>query len=163
MTPGAIGRRHALVSGLAVALLGALGACSKATPPPDEATLRAEDKRALEQVVALDVRTSQAMREADTATGKGDAGAAADIVSGRAKPAVDEALRAAEATTLRTDWGRSKRDELLGIFRARKAEMPRYEEAVKGGDPEKMLAAIEAQAAIERRALATVAAVNEGR
>ena len=41
--------------------------------------------------------------------------------------------------------------------------MPKYEEAVKDGDPEKMLAAIEAQAAIERRALATVAAVKEGR
>ena len=41
--------------------------------------------------------------------------------------------------------------------------MPRYEEAVRGGDPEKMLASIEAQAAIERRALATVAAVKAGR
>ncbi len=154
-----IGRRRAIGFGLSLALLGA---CSRATPP-DEATLRAEDKRVLEQVVAIDVRASQAMREADTATGKGDADAAVAIASTRARPAVDEALHAAELATLKTDWGRSKRGELLGILRDRKAEMPRYEEAVKGGDPEKMLAAIEAQAAIERRALATVAAVSEGR
>jgi hypothetical protein len=154
-----IGRRHAIACGLGLVLASA---CSKATPP-DEATLRAEDKRTLEQVVDLDVRASQAMRDADTATGKGDAGAAADVIGTRARPAVEEALRAAEGATLKSEWGRRKRDELVGILRDRKAEMPKYEEAVKGGDPEKMLAAIEAQAAIERRALATVAAVKEGR
>ena len=158
-----IGRRHALVFGVAVALLGALGACSKATPPPDEATLRAEDKRALEEVVALDVRASQAMREADTATGKGDAGSAADIVSSRARPAVEEALHAAESATMRSEWGKAKREEMAAILRDRKAEMPKYDEAVKSNDPEKMLTAIQAQAAIERRALTTVAAVQEGR
>ena len=52
--------------------------------------------------------------------------------------------------------------ELVAILRDRKSEMPKYEEAVKTGDPEKMLAAIQAQAAIERRALATVAAVQDG-
>jgi hypothetical protein len=152
-------RRHAILIGL---WLVVLGACSKAEPPT-EAALRAEDKQALELIVAIDVRVSQAMRDADTATGKGDAGAAADIVGTRARPAVEEALRAAEAATLKTAWGKTKRDELLGILRDRKAEMPKYEAAVKDGDPEKMLAAIEAQAAIERRALATVAAVKEGR
>ena len=154
-----IGRRHVIVAGLSLALLAA---CSKATPP-DEAALRAEDKRALEPIIAIDVRASQAMRDADTATGAGDAGAAAGIVGTRARPAVEEALRAAEGATVKTSWGKAKRDELLGILRDRKAEMPKYEEAVKDGDPEKMLAAIEAQAAIERRALATVAAVKEGR
>jgi hypothetical protein len=52
---------------------------------------------------------------------------------------------------------------MAGILRDRKAEMPKYDEAVKSNDPEKMLAAIQAQAAIERRALTTVAAVQEGR
>jgi len=153
--------RHGIAAGLL--LLGLLGvACTKGAPP-DEATLRAEDKAALEGIVALDVRASQAMREADTATGKGEADAAADAVTVRARPAVDEALRVAESTTVKSEWGRTKRDELLAILRERKAEMPRYEDAVRGGDPEKMLASIEAQAAIERRALATVAAVKAGR
>ena len=156
-----IGRRHAVVLGLWLAVLGA---CSRATPP-DESALRAraDDKLTLEQIVAIDVRASMAMRDADTATGNGDAGAAADVVATRARPAVEEALRVAEGAPLKTDWGRTKRDELLGILRDRKAEMPKYEAAVKEGEPERMLAAIEAQAAIERRALATVAAVRAGR
>jgi hypothetical protein len=103
------------------------------------------------------------MRDADDATRVGDAGAASLVVTSRAAPAVDEALRTAESATMKSDWGKTKRDELVAILRDRKAEMPKYDEAVKGGDPEKMLAAIQAQAAIERRALATVGAVQEGR
>ena len=140
-----------------------LAACSKAPAPSDEATLRAEDKHELERVVAIDVRVSQAMRDADEATRVGDAGAASTAVTVRAAPAVDEGLRTAEAATMKSEWGRGKRAELVAILRDRKAEMPKYEEAVTSNDPEKMLAAIQAQAAIERRALATVAAVQENR
>lgn len=158
-------RRRLRAVALLVALSCALpcaAACSKAAPP-DEATLRADDKRELERVVAIDVRASRAMRDADEATRVGDAGAATLAVAQRARPAVDEALRAAEAAALKSEWGRLKRDELVAILRDRKAEMPKYEQAVTTGDPEKLLAAIQAQAAIERRALATVAAVQEGR
>jgi len=149
---------------LALALFaGGAAACGKQPTPPDEATLRAEDKRELERVVMIDVRASQAMRDADDATRVGDAGAAATALAGRAAPAVDEALRVAEGATMKSEWGKTKRDELVAILRDRKAEMPKYEEAVKTGDPEKMITAIQAQAAIERRALATVSAVQEGR
>lgn len=139
-----------------------LAACSRREAVPDEATLRADDKRELERVVALDVRASQAMRDADDAAQAGDAGAASLAVTARALPSVDEALRTAESAPLKSAWGKQKRDELVGILRDRKAEMPKYEEAVRTGDAEKMLGAIQAQAAIERRALATVSAVQEG-
>jgi hypothetical protein len=145
------------------ALLVACVACSKPAPIPDETTMRAEDKRTLEGVVAIDVRASRAMRDADDATRAGDAGAASLAVTSRAAPAVDEALHAAESATMQSEWGKAKREEMAAILRDRKAEMPRYDEAVKSNDPEKMLAAIQAQAAIERRALTTVAAVQEGR
>lgn len=145
-----------------VAPLVACAACSKPAPP-DEATLRAEDKVELERVVALDVRTSQAMRDADEATRVGDAAAASAAVASRAVPAVDEALRTAEGAAMKSAWGKAKRDALVGILRDRKAEMPRYDDAVTTGDPERMLAAIQAQAAIEARAVATVAAIEEGR
>ena len=154
-----------MIRGLRLAVLLALAtlaACSKATPP-DEATLRADDKRELERVVAIDVRASQAMRDADDATRVGDAGAASTAIASRALPAVDEALRTAEGATMKSDWGRGKRAELVSILRDRKTEMPKYEDAVKTGDPEKMLTAIQAQAAIERRAMVPVAAVQEGR
>ena len=72
-------------------------------------------------------------------------------------------LALTEGATMKSEWGKAKREELAAILRDRKAEMPKYDEAVKSNDPEKMLAAIQAQAAIERRALATVAAVQEGR
>jgi hypothetical protein len=145
-----------------VVLAMVLLACSRAAVP-DEATLRAEDKHELERVIALDVRASRAMREADDATRDGDAGAAALAVTARAAPAVDEALAAAGSASLKSAWGKGKRDELTALLLDRKAAMPLYAEAVKGNDPEKMLAAIQAQAALERRALATVAAVQEGR
>jgi len=155
-----------LAAALAVVLLAiSASACSKQAPEPrpDEATLRAEDKRTLEGIVAVDVRASQAMRDADDATRVGDAGAASLAVTSRAEPAVDEALRAAEGATMKSEWGKAKRDELVAILHDRKAEMPKYDEAVKSNDPEKMLSAIQAQAAIERRALATVSAVQESR
>jgi hypothetical protein len=145
---------------LAVVLLAA-AACSRQAPP-DEATLRADDKRELERVVLIDVRASQAMRDADDATRVGDSGAASVAVTSRALPAVDEALRTAEGTPMKSEWGKARRAELVGILRDRKAEMPKYDDAVKSNDPDKMLTAIQAQAAIERRALATVAAVQEG-
>ncbi len=149
-----------LAAALALVLLAA---CSKPAPAPDEATLRADDKRELEGVIAIDVRASMAMRDADDATRTGDAGAASLAVTSRAVPAVDEALRAAESASIKTAWGKAKRDDLAAILRDRKAEMPKYDEAVRSNDPEKMLAAIQAQAAIERRALTTVSAVQEGR
>ena len=154
------------VAALAVVVVAlSANACSKQAPDarPDEATLRSEDKRTLEGVVAIDVRASQAMRDADDATRVGDAGAASLAVTSRAEPAVDEALRAAEGATMKSEWGKAKRDELAAILRDRKAEMPKYDEAVKSNDPEKMLTAIQAQAAIERRALATVSAVQDSR
>ena len=154
-------RRLALVTALLVTPVASV-ACAKPAPP-DEATLRAEDKRELERVVAIDVRASQAMRDADDATRVGDAGAASLAVTARATPAVDEALRTARTAVMKSAWGKTKRDELVGILVDRKAEMPKYDDAVKTGDPEKVLAAIQAQASIERRALTTVAAVQEGR
>lgn len=148
---------------LTALVFAALLACSRQDAAPDEATMRADDKRELERVVAIDVRASQAMRQADEAAQAGDAGAASLAVMRRALPSVEEALRTAEGATMKSAWGKAKRDELVGILRERKTEMPRYEEAVRSGDAEKMLNAIQAQAAIERRALATVSAVQEGR
>ncbi len=140
----------------AAALL--LCACTKAEPE-----LRAEDRPELKKIVAEDVRASQALHAADEAAAKGDAKAALDLVDRQAAPAIDEGLRLADATAPRTAWGRAKRDAIAAVLRDRKTELPRYTDALKSGDPEKLLGAIEAQAVIERRALAAVAGIDEGR
>ena len=60
-------------------------------------------------------------------------------------------------------WFYRDRAELDGHAPIDVLDDPKYEDAVKTGAPEKMLTAIQAQAAIERRALVTVAAIQEGR
>jgi hypothetical protein len=62
-----------------------------------------------------------------------------------------------------TPWGKQKRDALAGVLRDRKNAMPGYEEAVKSGDLDKMLGAMQAQAEIEKRALGTVAELGAQR
>ncbi len=144
-------------------LLVALVACTESSsskPPPGSET---RDREALTKVVAVDMRASAAMRDADEAATKGDAGAALDIVAKRATPAVDEGLGLVDKTAVDTPWGKQKRDALAAVLRDRKKEMPRYEDAVKSGDLDKMLSAMQAQAEIEKRALGTVAELGPGR
>jgi hypothetical protein len=123
----------------------------------------ARDRESLAGVVAVDMRASQAMRDADEAATKGDAGAALAIVEKRATPAVDEGLGLVDRAGVETPWGKQKRDALGTVLRDRKREMPRYEEAVRSGDLEKMLVAMQAQAEIEKRAIGTVADLGPGR
>ncbi len=140
------------------AALVASVACTKAEPE-----LRAEDRPDLTKLVEQDIRASKAMHAADDAVARGDAKAALDLVDAQARPAIDEGLRLADGTAPRTAWGRAKRDAVAAVLRDRKNELPRYTEAVKSGDAEKLLAAIQAQAEIERRALVAVAGIEQGR
>jgi hypothetical protein len=138
----------------AVVLLAASACTESSSARPGPAGSEARDRESLARIVAVDMRASQAMRDAAT---KGDAGAALDIVAKRAKPAVDEGLGLVDRAGVETPWGKQKRDTLADVLRDRKREMPRYEDAVRSGDLEKMLAAMQAQADIEKRAIGTVA------
>jgi hypothetical protein len=106
------------------------------------------------------MRASKAMHSADDALAKGDATNALALVESDAKPAIEEGLRLADGATMGTEWGKAKRDAIASVLRDRKSELPRYAEAVKSNDAEKLLSAMEAQAAIERRALAAVAGIE---
>jgi hypothetical protein len=103
------------------------------------------------------------MHAADDAVAKGVVAKALALVDREAKPAIDEGLRRADGATLKTVWANARREQIVAVLRDRKNELPRYTDAVKSNDAEKLLAAIEAQAAIERRALAAVAAIGEQR
>lgn len=100
------------------------------------------------------------MHAADDAVAKGDGAKALALIESDAKPAIEEGLKRADAATLKTEWAKGKRDAIAGVLRDRKNELPRYVEAVKSNDAEKLLSAIEAQAAIERRALVAVAGID---
>jgi hypothetical protein len=110
--------------------------------------------------VAEDVRASKAMHTADDAAAKGDATKALALIESDVKPAIEDGLRLADSAPVKTEWGKAKRDAIATVLRDRKNELPRYTEAVKSNDAEKMLSAMEAQAAIERRALAAVAGID---
>jgi hypothetical protein len=100
------------------------------------------------------------MHAADDAVAKGDGTRALSLIDGEARPAIEAGLRLADGATITTEWGKGKRDAIANVLRDRKNELPRYTEAVKSNDAEKLLSAIEAQAAIERRALAAVAGID---
>jgi len=100
------------------------------------------------------------MHAADDAVAKGDATRALALIDSDVRPAIDEGLRLAGSAPIKTDWARGKRDQIQKVLVDRKNELPRYTEAVKSNDAEKLLSAIEAQAAIERRALAAVAGID---
>lgn len=150
-----MGGLSGLVRVLAVAL--ALVACTKGEPP------QRKDGRTLHAIVDADVRASKAMHAADDAVAKGDTKKALAVVDADARPAIDEGLKLAEAAALETPRARAKRDELASVLRDRKTELPRYVGAVESGDAERLLAAMEAQAAIERRALAAVAGIDDAK
>jgi hypothetical protein len=139
--------------------LGCFGllACTKS-----EEALQKDDRTKLAQLAAIDQRVSRAMKDADDLAMKGDAKAAVDRVETEAKPAVTEASQSCDALKMESAWGKERQNALCLVVADRKSEMPRYIEAVKSGDASKLLAAMEAQAAIERRALA-MAAAAEGR
>ena len=142
----------------AAALLFSFSGCTKSA-----AELRQDDRVTLEQIVAEDVRASKAMADADTAARSGDVPTALAAVDNRAKPAIEAGLRLATSAEPKTEWGRTRRDTFATILADRRSELVPYREAVKSGDAAKLVAAIEAQAKIERRAIAAIADARDGR
>jgi hypothetical protein len=151
------------------ALLLALGSsslgpgCTKENPTPptvsSEEELLKDDRRELELIVAQDLRASKAMTEADAATRRGDTAAALDALDQRAKPAIETGLRIAhDRPEMKTAWGQERQSTFVKILEDRRAELDPYREAVKSGDITKLIAAIESQAKIERRAIVAVGA-----
>jgi hypothetical protein len=114
-------------------------------------------------VVAADERFDDAMKLAGDAERAGRDGQAADLLRDKARPAGEAALGAAKSAGVDTEWGKARRAELVDVIGERAAELPRYEDALRSGDPEKKLAAMVKQVELQKRALAAAAAVRKGR
>jgi hypothetical protein len=127
-----------------------------------EEKIRDGDKQALVRMVEVDQRVSKAMGEADDLAMKGDTKGALDRIETKVKPDIAENdQKCASAELVRSAWGKTKKDDICAIVKSRKGELPRYEEAVKGTDKTKLAEALLAQAEIEKRALAMVAAFEQ--
>jgi hypothetical protein len=123
----------------------------------------ADDRAVVLAIAAQDQRASKAMHAVDEAAKRGASGAALDAIDNEVRPAIEEGLRLAEAARPSSSWGKETTAALGGILRDRKNELPRYAEAVSNDMPDELLAAMEAQAAIERRAIAAVEAIPGAR
>ena len=122
-----------------------------------------KDQTALEKVVVADEAFDRAMKDADDASRSGNDARAADVLRDQARPAGAAALSAAKGAGVETDWGKARKDELASVIGDRTAELPRYEEALRSGDPAKKLAALEKQIDLQKRALNAAAAVRKGK
>ena len=100
-----------------------------------------------------DEALDRALKSADDASRAGDDARAADLLEGAAARASRDAVAEAEREPLETPWGRARRDAILAVLRERQAAIAPYARAVRGEDLDAKLAAIEAQIALQKRAL----------
>lgn len=102
------------------------------------------------------------MRQADDLA-RTDEAAAADVLEKKAAPTVDVALTTGANVHLETPWAVERRDELLGVLRDRRRAIPTYAAALRGTDIDQKLAAVEAELALEQRAIGAAEHVTAGR
>ena len=127
-----------------------------------DAARLARDRATLDALVAEDARVDRALMDADGASRAGEDARAAALLETRAAPAADRAIAEADALTMETPWGTARREALRRVLSDRRAEIPRYAAALRGTDLDAKLAAIEAQVALQKRALEAAASVAAG-
>lgn len=120
---------------------------------PSEAD-RARDRTAIERVLAADVAVAGLLREADAALGAGDRERAVGHVKTKVVPAADANIIAATGLRATTPWGKARGADLVSLTADRRKSLDGYAKALGSDDGDALLAAIEAQRSIEKRALA---------
>jgi hypothetical protein len=138
--------------GLAIALL----ACRD--PVREAAERDARDMARLERIVSADELFDRALKSADDASRAGDDEKAATLLEGAGARAAAEAVAEAEREPLESPWARARRDALVAVLRERGASMPAYAKALRGEDLDAKLAAVQAQLALQKKALDVAAA-----
>ena len=144
-----------------VALVLMLGAC-RDHAREDQAKADARDQAILVHVVDLDAHLDRAMKEADDASRAGEDERAASILETSALPGVVSAIAETEAHPPESAWARSRQQTMLGVLRARREEIPNYVAALRGTDLDAKLAAVEAQLALQKRAIDAATTALQG-
>lgn len=118
-----------------------------------KAESEARDQVRLETIVNADEAFDRVLKSADDASHAGDEARAAALLEDAGARASDEALAEAEREPLETAWGRARRDAIVAVMRDRRGAIAPYARALRGDDIDAKLAAIEAQVALQKRAM----------
>jgi hypothetical protein len=124
----------------------------------EQAEREVRDRIRLETIVNADEALDRALKRADDAAQAGDDARAADLLEGDVTQASSVAVAEAQAEPLETPWGRARRDAILAVMRERQAAIAPYARAIRGDDLDAKLAAVEAQIALQKKALDVAAA-----
>jgi hypothetical protein len=158
MTFASFAAALALAGTAGAAVLG-VGACNDR--PSEEVSL-AKDRAMLDRIVESDLELDRALKRADDLSAKGDDLAAANALDKFALPRATAAAAQAHAAIVTTPWAKERVAEWTAIAADRAREIPIYAAALRGDDIAAKLAALEAQTAIQKRAIAAAAAVKTG-
>jgi hypothetical protein len=133
-------------------------------PEREQAARDERDHVRLLAVVDADQALDRALKTADDASQAGDDAKAAGLLEGVAARAAIDAIAEAEREPFETPWARARRDALVAVMRDRQASIEGYAAAVRGEDLEAKLTAVQAQLALQKRALdvATAAVAPPG-
>ncbi len=120
------------------------------------------DQAALEQVINRDLELDKVMQEADEAVAHNELTKAIALLDTQAVHGADATLAAANASVVTSTWGQGRRIALIALATDRKNDIPKYAAALKAGDLGAKLNAIQAQLALQRRAMEVQASIAGG-
>lgn len=128
----------------------------------DEGAARcAEDRRAVQTVIDADQRVSRMLHEADGLALEGKPLEAAKHLDQGARPAMDQVVTDARRLSPRTKWGASRKDEVVALTADRLELLDGYVEALRAENLERVLAEMEKQRDLEKRAVEVKRRVSE--
>ncbi len=139
---------------IAAAALVAIG-CDHPDP-------RVLDRSDLKSALSLDEATAKTLGDADRESRAGHEEAAVDILKRTSEPAAKAAFDGASSVAARTAWGKKQKTELVALVTDRKNAIDEYEVALESHVDELVLASMNKQIEIERRARTLFTEVDHG-
>lgn len=118
-----------------------------------------DDARSFDEVLAADQALEAALRDVD-ATSRTDEKKAAELIDSRAIALADRVIERSSAVAVKSAWGKERKDDLGAVARRRREELPRYARALREGNLNAKLEAIEAQLELQRKAMEAASRVS---
>jgi hypothetical protein len=147
--------------GVPVVVLALAAAC-RGSAADRGAGAVASDQETLEGIVAADTDLDGILKRADDQAASGDRAGAALLLERDGIPRADAALARAQAAVVTAPWAVACRAEWVGVLIDRRAELPRYAQALRQDDLDVRLAAMQEEVELEKRAMAAAVNVAKG-